>query len=594
MQYLFHKKTLTAVKTFARAHKIASGAILIVALLIAYYGYSKLTGTAGETRYILAAAKRGTIIVSVTGSGQVSAENQIDLKPKASGTIIYIPATEGMEINAGGLVAEIDPKNAEKVVRDAEVSLQSAQLTLQKLVQPADTLSRIQTENALTQAKTGLDKAYEDGFSIISNAFLDLPTIMAGLQDILYGTTVIRGTDNVAAYADMVHNYDETVYRFRDDAVTKYQAARAAYDKNFLDYKAASRSSDRATVDALLRETYATTKTLSGSVKSMSDLLNFVKDRLVEHQNNIPALLTTHQNILNTYTSETNSHVLNLFNIINTIITANFSIAEKTAALKKLTDGADPLDVASQKLAVTQRENALLDAKNTLADYFIRVPFDGTVAKINVKKFDDASSGTTIATLITRQKIAELSLNEVDATKIKVGDKVTLTFDAIDGLSITGKVAEMDTLGTVTQGVVTYNVKISFDTDDARVKPGMSVNAAIVTDVKQDVLTVPASAVKSKNGGSYVEMFDQTPAATAGAGQGVVSPLAPRQQPVEVGLSSDTDTEIVSGLSEGDLVVVRTIAPTSQTPSATAPSIFGAAGGNRGGGGGAVRGIQGR
>ena len=99
--------------------------------------------------------------------------------------------------------------------------------------------------------------------------------------------------------------------------------------------------------------------------------------------------------------------------------------------------------------------------------------------------------------LITKQKIAEISLNEVDAAKVKVGQKVTLTFDAIDGLSITGEVSEIDALGTVSQGVVTYGVKIAFDTQDERVKSGMSVSAAIITDVKQNVLLVPNAAVKS-------------------------------------------------------------------------------------------------
>src|SRR5207248_903868 len=87
-------------------------------------------------------------------------------------------------------------------------------------------------------------------------------------------------------------------------------------------------------------------------------------------------------------------------------------------------------------------------------------------------------------------------------------DKATLTFDAIPDLTISGTVAEIDSLGTVSQGVVTYNVKISFDTQDSRIKGAMSVSAAIITEVKQDVLVVLNSAVKSSSGASYVEMFD--------------------------------------------------------------------------------------
>lgn len=196
-----------------------------------------------------------------------------------------------------------------------------------------------------------------------------------------------------------------------------------------------------------------------------------------------------------------------------------------------------------------------------------------------MKKGDPVSASTILATLVTKQKIAEISLNEVDITKIKVGQKTTLTFDAIPDLTITGQVAEIDTVGTVTQGVVTYAVKISFDTQDDRVKPGMSISASIITDIKQDALLAPNSAVKQQGDAAYVEIF-------AGETQ------APRQQTVQTGLSNDTMTEITSGLNEGDRVVTQTITQTtsqSQTQQNTGLRIPGITGG----GGGSFRGSGG-
>ena len=204
---------------------------------------------------------------------------------------------------------------------------------------------------------------------------------------------------------------------------------------------------------------------------------------------------------------------------------------------------------------------------------------------MNAKKGDSASAGAAIATLVTKQKISEISLNEIDAAKIKVGQKSTLTFDAVDGLSIDGKVTEIDAIGTVAQGVVTYNVKIAFDIQDDRVKPGMSASAAIITDAAQDVLLVPISAIKSQGETQYVEIFDQAIPRNKN-GQGIPSPVPPRQQIIETGLSNDTFVEIISGLKEGDQVVVRTINGSSSSQSAQqAPSILGNIGGNRGGSG---------
>ncbi len=161
------------------------------------------------------------------------------------------------------------------------------------------------------------------------------------------------------------------------------------------------------------------------------------------------------------------------------------------------------------------------------------------------------SSGTVVATVITRQQIAEISLNEVDMAKVKVSQKTNLTFDAVEGLNIVGEVSEIDTLGTVSQGVVTYNVKINFDTQDERVKPGMSVSVEIITDVKQDVLLVPNAAIKSQNNTQYVEVM--------GTNNIIHS------QTIETGISNDTYTEITGGLAEGDKVVTQTVSGSSSS-----------------------------
>ncbi len=566
----------TKIRRYAVQHKVLTGLGLIILLGIGYWSYGKMTGTAGETRYVLGAVERGTIVASITGTGQVSADNQVSLKTKASGDVVYIGAVNGKYVGQGTLIAQLDSRDAQKAVRDAEINLQSAEISLQKLQAPADTLSLLQTENALTEAQTNLEKSYDDGFNTISDTFLDLPPIMSGLQDILYGTTLSRGSqDNISAYSDMVQNSYEQVIVFRDDAALKYKKARDAYDLTFASYKAASRTDDPAKIVALINESYATTKAIADSVKSTNDFINYVNDKLTDKRQTIPTLLNTHLTSLNNYTGETNTRLTSLLNIKNTITNSNFTIAEKKESLAKLKDGADPLDVSSQNLSITQRKNALADAKANLSDYYVYAPFSGLVGQFAVKKNDSVSSGTTVATLITQQQIATISLNEVDIAQVAVGQKVTLSFDAISDLTLTGVVAEIDTIGTVSQGVVTYNVKITFDTQDARIKPGMSVSASIITKVKQDILIIPNSAIKTQNNSQYVSLFD-TPIATSTTDTtaGVLSAVAPVQQNIETGLSNDTHTEVISGLNLGEQIIVRTVTSTTKA-AASAPSLFG-------------------
>lgn len=546
---------------------------LIVAILLAgggYYGYTKIFGSTGTVRYISAQVEKGNLIVSVSGSGQVSATNQVDIKAKASGDIIYLANKNNDIVAAGGIIAKIDSRNAQKAVRDAEIALERAQIALDKmkgLETSSGTLRGIKEK-----AMDDLQKAYDDGFNNVSNAFLNLPTVMSGLNDILFGTSIAGATQNqwnMDYYADVAAKYDDKALVYRDQAYASYQKARASYDTNFTSYKNTSRDSGGAAVEEMILQTYDTTKDVSAAIKDSINLIQFYKDKLTERSIKANPAADTHLTQLNGYTGTSNASLLALLSIKNSIETSKETLAS-----------AD-FDISDQEINVKQAENALTEAKENLADYTIRAPFAGTLAKIDIKINDSVSAGTVAATLITGQRIAETSLNEVDVAKVKIGQKVTITFDAIEGLSITGEVAEIDSIGTVAQGVVTYGVKISFDTQDERVKPGMSVSAAIITDVRQDVLLVPNSAVKQQNGVSFVEIY-------ASASQ------TPQQREVAVGLSNDTMTEIVSGLNEGEKVVTQTITTSASQSAAQQSTGLRIPGINTGGGGARTGGGLGR
>ena len=152
--------------------------IAVIVAIIGYYGYKLLTTTVVPPRYVTATATRGTLVVSVSGTGQVSSSNQIDIKPQVSGNIIYVGVKDGQEVKAAELIAQIDAREAQKSIRDAEVNLESAKLSLQKLVQPATALALVQAENNLARtqeskasAESDLKRIYEDGFNNISNSY---------------------------------------------------------------------------------------------------------------------------------------------------------------------------------------------------------------------------------------------------------------------------------------------------------------------------------------------------------------------------------------------------------------------------------------
>jgi len=187
-------------------------------------------------------------------------------------------------VRSGALLVQLDTTDAEKAVRDAETNLETAKLEMEKLKQPVDELTLLQSENSLIQlkeskqkAEDNLIKSYGDGFSNVSNAFLNLPSVMSGLYDILFSSDKGLGAENhqwnVDYYSGVaVQQYDEKVLEYRQDVIDKYNKARASYDKNFDDYKQTSRSADQATIEALIDETYNTTKDIAEGAQHAADL----------------------------------------------------------------------------------------------------------------------------------------------------------------------------------------------------------------------------------------------------------------------------------------------------------------------------------
>lgn len=606
MQNILNSEKTKKVIDYVKEHKIKSAIIFIILIIIIYFVYAHFTANGGQTTYLLGTAQNDTIVTSLTETGQVEANHQLILKPNISqsSSVVYVAKNPGDTVNAGDLIVELDTTNAEKTVRDAEASLQNAEISLQKIQEPADQVSLLQAQDSVTTASSSLKKAYDNGFSAVAGAFVDLPSVLNGLDAVLHNSDVNTSTNqqrnidfyqNAAASLEGTANFGKA-QSYATNAENAFQTAKLAYTQNALDYKNANRTEDPKSTDALVSETYQTTVAVADAVKSASNLIQYYQD-LVTSENNIPiAKSTTELNILSGYTGTINNDVTNLSNSQSTIQSDEINLPEQIAALNKLQTGADPLDIQSAQLAVTQQQNALQDAKDNLSYYYIRAPFSGTVPEIDVKVGDPVDSGTTIGTLVASEQVADITLNEVDAAKVQIGDKATITFDAIDGLTLTGKISSIDTLGTVSQGVVNYTATITFDSMDSRVKSGMSLSASIITATKADVLTVPSSAIKSSSGGSYVLVFNPALTDNSDGTQPVASNQTPIPVYIQTGLSDDTNTEITSGLTNGEQIVIKTILPTTTSSQTTgAPSILSTAGGNRGGGttGGALRGVSG-
>ncbi len=185
----------------------------------------------------------------------------------------------------------------------------------------------------------------------------------------------------------------------------------------------------------------------------------------------------------------------------------------------------------------------------------------GSVITASANSNNTAQSATKIASIKTKAlPMVSVNLTEIDIPKIKLGDKATITFDAFSDRTFTGKVISIDTAGVVVSGVTNYPAVIKLDTDDEAILPNMAATANIITATKNDVLLVPSAAIQTQNGSSYVRVLKN--------GQ-------PTNVPVSIGLSSTSQTEITSGLKEGDTVVTGVISSGTTNQNSQRTSVFG-------------------
>jgi HlyD family secretion protein len=609
-------KTLGAILQYARAHKIISIIVIVVLLGGGYYWYSAANTATAITKYVVEDATTGTIVSSVSATGQVQAGTTINVTPKVSETVTSIPVTVGKHVYAGQLLVQLDPTNEQRALNQAQLSLEQAQLSAQETDQVATT-TLLQQQDAVTTGKqsvvnasTTLAQDYQSGFDSLGPTFVNLQTVMTGLQNFMNGNDISKTQSDPDALVGLLPNSLEAgAFPYETALKDQYAAAVTVYQQNLTDYHAASVSSNTQTLDSLFTETYNTAQAINATVKAGKDLFSYVSENYPAQQNgsqSLPTSVVTLQNDFSTYTSTMSSVVSGAQGTIsaiasdkNSIINSQNSLTQASETLAETLAGPTATTLLGQQISAQTAQNNLTTAQQNLAYTSVTAPISGVVSAISATVGETA--GSNAVTIVGDGQVAQVTLNEINAAKVSLGDPATLTFDAIPNLSLAGTVVQIDPVGTVSQGVVSYAVQIGFsqpaDTSSTnQVKPGMSVTANIVTKVDQNVIAVPNSAVVTSGSTSYILEPASPLSATdlASSANGGIVLAVTKQAPVTVGLANDTMTEIDSGVNAGDQIIVQTIKSTTaakstaSTGGTSALQLLGG-GGTRTGGGGFTR-----
>ncbi|MDR3547602.1 MAG: efflux RND transporter periplasmic adaptor subunit [Candidatus Pacebacteria bacterium] len=545
-----YKKVLS----WGMAHKVVSVALIVLLLIAGYFSYTSLFAAKKNTQYVIGTAKKGDLVITVNGTGQVAAENQVDLKPQgttqSAETIKEVDVKQGDTVKAGQLIATINNKSAEVSLEQAKANVESSQASYDKLVNGA-------TSETIQSGELSVQNAQQNLVNKIQNDYVSVSNSIATNVDPLFSNPELSNpvfrlefrnssTGNLT-YVDVRSSKYSNDSQLQNQKLTQGRVAvtDALHAWNDLIQNGAS-------ADATSQAT-----TANGYLTTINDFLNVLADTVNSLSSSDASQQVDWATAISNAKSEVASARSSVQSAMNDITSGTQSIASAKSSLNQTTAAARSEDIAIAKAQLDSNEASLTDAQNNYDNSFIRAPFDGVVAQVNVSAGDQANTETVIATIITQQQIAQISLNEVDAASVKLGDSAVVTFSALSGITATGTVAQIDTIGTVTQGVVSYNAKIAFNAADSGVKPGMSASAKISVGKDSDVLLVPNSAVSTVESSSTVQVLDNVPDAKDGAT--VSTKVTPRLIQVEVGDSDNTNTVITSGLTEGQLIVVHTV-----------------------------------
>ena len=134
-------------------------------------------------------------------------------------------------------------------------------------------------------------------------------------------------------------------------------------------------------------------------------------------------------------------------------------------------------------------------------------------------------------------------MSETDISKVEQGQRAIVTVNSVSDNTYEGKVARVDSIGTDTQGVVTYSVYVEITNPDSKIRQGMTVDTDIVTKEINSTISVPNSSVKPYQGGRAVRIPDNS------------TKEKYRYVPVIIGVRGAERTQILKGLSEGQTVI---------------------------------------
>lgn len=462
-----------------------------------------------------ATVQRGNLTATVNAAGNITPRQQVALNFGQSGTVATVHVKSGDRVKAGQVLAELDSSDLQLQLDNAKVNLKISENKLAQTKSPT-------TAQDIANARSRLESAQASYNKLSSGpSQTDLAAAQASVAsaqasyDAAVKAAAVSGTTIDAATAQY------------QKALAALQAAQASYDRVATAPNIGSRSESVTLQGATIDYNQAKANYEASLATAGSD----AKTKVAQA---ISSLQQAQANLAKLQANE------------NDLISSKAQVNQAKNDLDKLLAGPDAVTLDTAQQQVAQSGIAVRQAENKLKQAQIVAPFAGTITAVNIVVGQAGpTSGATGAVQLADLDNLEIIVNmaEVDVSKIKMKQVAQITLDALTNVTLTGEVTLVAPAGVQTQGVVNYPVTVAVKNPSPEVKTGMTANVNIITDERDNVLVVPNRAVRT--------VGRQKMATVLLEGNEM-------QVPIVTGMSGDSSTEIVSGLKEGDIVIVGT------------------------------------
>lgn len=470
----------------------------------------------------------GDLSASVTASGQVEAVQSAILSVAQPGTVEAVLVTAGTSVETGDPLVQLAQRDLALQVERMEQNVTLKEAELQALLEGASASDMAAAEAAVQSAQASLD-------------------------DLLAGPT----DEEIAEYEANIRQQQAGVW-----------SASASYNSTAGSISASSlATAESELVSAQIAYDKAKERNEDFAISFTHDALVDAQDDLAIAQAKVDELRAgPKQGSLNSASADISAAQANLNQKLadyDALLTgptaAQISAAESNLATTLsdqagLKSGASIQEIAIAEAELEQARLDLLASEESLVDTTIVAPFDGLVTDVLVS-FGERATGSVIE-LVSSDLEAVLQVDELDIGSLSIGQPAVISFETWPDSELKGRIGSIaPSSGSNDDNVVNYDVLIAFDSTDLPILVGMTVDAQLVTNDKEGVLLIPNAAVTA-------DRQADTYSVTLVVGEENGEPLVENTE-VTIGLRDNEYTEILSGISEGDTVLIgELVAPT--------------------------------